>query len=257
MSDGGGQETETTTTSEPWGGVKPYLKDLFKRAQTQSETGLSYYPNSTVAETSPYTDAYIQALADKGSSGSTLVDNASGYTSDVLAGNYLTDQNPYMDEMIGNFTDQIGGAIGDRFASSGGYMGSPSEVQAVTREVSNAALPYLFQDYTSERGNMGEAAKTAGVIDQLDTSNLGLLGQAGNLEQSNNQAVLDDLVNRWNYEQQAPWDVLSRYSQLIQPGLNFGTSTSLNSNTTPPDTMSQVGAGVQTAASLAMMLAFI
>jgi len=256
MSDGGGQETETTTTSEPWGGVKPYLKDLFKRSQAQSQTGLSYYPDSTVAETSPYTDAYVQALADKGSNGSPLIDDASGYTSDVLAGNYLTDQNPYMENMIGNFTDQIGGAIGDRFAASGGYMGSPGEVQAVTREVSNAALPYLFQDYTSERGNMSDAAKSAGVIDQLDTSNIGLLGQAGSIDQSNNQAILDDLVNRWNYEQQAPWDVLSRYSQLIQPGINFGTSTTSGGTSTAADPMGMAGAGVNMASSLAMLLAF-
>jgi hypothetical protein len=63
--------------------------------------------------------------------------------------------------------------------------------------------------------------------------NLGSLGQLGlmnlmepaQLMQGMDQAQLDDLVNRWNYEQNIPYDMLNQYMSLLS-ATPWGSSTS-------------------------------
>lgn len=250
----GGGKQETTTDSSPWEGVQPYLTDLFKQAKTLSKTPSEYYPDSTVAPTSQYTSQYIQALADKANNGSATTDAANQQVQDTLSGKYL-DSNPYTDGMIKNLTKQISGSVGSQFQGSGGYGGSAGERQMVAQTVSDSAMPYLMQNYNTERTNQLDAVKSAMGLDALGTQNLSLLGTAGTTDQAQSQAQLDDLVKRWNYDQQEPWQRLMNYSQLIQPGLSFGTSTS--SGTSSPSAMSQAGAGLGAASQAAMMMAML
>jgi len=45
------------------------------------------------------------------------------------------------------------------------------------------------------------------------------------------QAELSDATNRWNYEQNAPWDNISRFKQLIDPTSSLGGAGTSNSTT--------------------------
>lgn len=251
---GGGGTTTTEQNNDPWSGVQPYLEDLFKRAFQQSGQPLSYYPGKTYADRDPLTQQYYDAMTNLATNGTAIGNQGEGYISDVLGGKYLGEENPYLDEMVGNLTQTIGADIGDRFAASGGYMGSPGEQQTVAREVSQASIPYLFQAYNQERGAMDNASKTAALYDQLQKGDLSGLLEAGQANEAQQQKGITEAVQRYEYGQQAPWDILSKYSQLIQPGTQFSAQSSEQSQS--PDYVGATGAGVGAASSLAL-LAFL
>lgn len=68
MSGGGGSGSSSGATNEPWSGLQPYLNQLYQGAGNLYESSggtYPYYPGSTVAEQSPYTQAGQQAILDR------------------------------------------------------------------------------------------------------------------------------------------------------------------------------------------------
>jgi hypothetical protein len=80
----------------------------------------------------------------------------------------------------------------------------------------------------------------------------GVLSAVGTDQQAMNQAQLTDLVNRWNFNQNAPWNELVQYGQLVTGGFG-GTSTT---NAPSPQSSPLMGAagGALSGAALAQMV---
>lgn len=252
MQGGGGKSTQDTT-ADPWSGVQSYLADLFKRSSAQSQKSESYYPGQTYANIDPSSQKYYD-LASQRALNPTAEQAASGnYYKDVLSGKYLGEKNPYMNKITQDMTDTIGASVGSRFANSGGYMGSPGEVQQVAGEVSKAVAPYQFQTYNTERGLQGDAAKQSLVLDQIRKGDLSGLLEAGKAKEGQQQAGMNEAVQRWNYNQQAPWDVLQKYSNMLQPGMQFGSQSSTSKTGQSTDWGAVAGGGIGAIGSLALL----
>jgi hypothetical protein len=82
----------------------------------------------------------------------------------------------------------------------------------------------------------------------------GVTSAVGAEQQAMDQAQLSDLVNRWNFEQNAPWQELAQYGQLVSG--NFGGTSNSSSNAGGTQTNPLLGAagGALAGASLAQML---
>lgn len=251
---GGGGTTRTEQNADPWEGVQPYLTQLFSSAQKQYNQGSSYYPGQTYANRDSATDAYYQTMINRAIYGSDQ-ENASGnYYSDVLSGKYLGQENPYTKQIVSNLTDEIGSDVGDRFAASGGYMGSPGEHQMVTREVARAAAPYQFQTYNNERNLQNDAAKSNLLLDQLRKGDYSSILEYGKANEQQAQKGIDEAMNRYNYGQESGWDTLQKYSNILQAGTQFSQMS--GKQDTPTD-WGQVGGSAAGAIASAVILAML
>lgn len=247
----GGGEQKTESTTIPWKGVQPYIKDALERASAESKTDKQYYPEQTYADLSGDTLAAQDALRQSGSTVDPFTAQSKQYASDTLSGKYLGEENPYLAKMTQTLTDRIGSTVGDRFAASGGYMGSQGEVQTVAREVSEAANPYYFQAYENERNRMGEAAGMAPMFEQLEYADINKLLQSGQITEAQQQKMIDDAKSRWDFEQNEEQNQLSWLADMLGVGTGYqSTSTSSKSSDGGSGAMA-AGAGMISTLALA------
>lgn len=89
----------------------------------------------------------------------------------------------------------------------------------------------------------------------MPLSMLQQVGQVGLQKYQQNQNVLNDATNKWNFVQQAPWDSFAQFKNMIDNNTAYGGSGSTNSlsvtPTAPVSTAGNITGGLLTAASLA------
>lgn len=228
---GGSQpkKQEVTQSNAPWSGVQPYLTEMYKGAQTDVyKKPTQYYPDQTYADFTPEQTQALSDLYARGSAGSPLVDSAQGYNQDVLAGKYLNAGNPYMGAVSDSIGNSVQEQVGARFSGSGRRMGSPGEVQTFQRDMADQLAPYQFQQYGQERQAQQQAAAMAPTLASQDYIDLQQMLEAGNLQQQQNQLGITEAVNRFNYQQDEPYQRLTRYGSLLGMGSPYTSTTSVS-----------------------------
>jgi hypothetical protein len=237
---GGGGTTTTNTIqrSDPWSGQVPYLQDAFSEARRlyygtnpQTVNGMQipdpnatpqYFPGSTVAPLSPETEQALQLQTGRALAGSPAVDAAQAEAQRTLSGDYLAAGNPYLSQVAQSVGDAVRPQVDSRFVASGRY-GSPGYAEATARALADAIAPYAFQNYTAERTNMERTASDAPALAQADYTDISALGDVGARRQAQAQALLQDEVNRWNFNQNRDAARLAQYLAMIQG--NYGNTT--------------------------------
>lgn len=218
-----------TTKSSPWGPQTPYLKDVFAQAQNLYDSGPpSYYPQSTVASQTPAQTAALSGIE------STAANNpataaATGYFSDLMGGKYLN-SNPYQDQTAQSVLSKVIPAVSSQFVQ-GNNMGSSAAPYAVSQGATAALAPIEYQNYQDQLANMTKGLALAPQTQQMPYNDLSQMLHAGTLQQGQNQAQLSDLVNRWNFNQQAPYTALQNYQNMVSG--NYGGTQTTQQNTNP------------------------
>lgn len=255
MAGGGGTTTSTSKVDTgPWGDQQPYLRDVFQNAALQYKNGgnLKYYPDSTV---SPFTPAQTQGYQDiinKGQAGSPFMDASGQNATDTLNGKYLDpSSNPWLTKTF----DAAGDAVTRQFKtatapttdamfSGGGNYNSSARYNAqgnnnlgLGTTLNNLATNIYGGNYANERQNqlamqgMVPSLASARYIDPMAVAG------AGQAQQQQNQSELGDKVNRFNFNQQSPWQTLGLYKSMVDGTYGQqGTST-----TTQPSNSSGLG----------------
>lgn len=248
-----------TTVSQPWSGIQPFLSRLYNRADALygSPAGqMDYYPNSTVANLSNQTQGALGAITNLGMGGTPYGQAGDSLLTNTLQGNYLNG-NPYLDQMYDraaqavtrNFSEATLPGIGTQF-SMAGRLGSGAHQNAADWAMSNLgnslsglATNIYGGNYAQERQNqMGALGMVPGMTQNAFAGLNQALG-AGQLYDAQNQAQLTDQVNRWNFNQQEPWNRLQRYQAAVtggNPGGGTTTQTGPGQNMTP----TYIGAGL-------------
>ena len=219
-----------TTTSAPWQEQQPYLQDIFRQAQTQFKTGgPKVYPKSTVAPFSAATNAGLTEIRRTAQAGTPVAASAQNQVNATLQGDYLN-SNPYLDAMYNNaatqVTDQYQNAVAPSIQSNFGLAGRSGNNAAygtamgmsqdmLGRSLSGLASDIYGGNYANERQNQMQAASMAPQTAQLNYYDASQLLNAGGVQDTYNQNRLNDQVNRFNQQQERPWDALGRYSQLV------------------------------------------
>jgi len=229
----------TTSSSSPWSGVQPYLTQGFEEALNlyRSETP-SYYPNSTVVPMSDQTITSLDLQEKRATDGSPLIDSANTMIDNTISGEYLKDGNPYLQKAITNatqpvmdrFNEDIMPKIQSGFSDAGRY-GSGLQARSQERagqmaldQVGKIANDMAYGNYADERTNQLSATQLApGLADQeyKDINQLAGVGEAYEAQAGNE---LQEEINRFRYDQNAPGDALTQFMTLIGGG-SYGGDT--------------------------------
>lgn len=232
------QASESTTTSEPWKEQQPYLKGLFSEAQRQYESGSpEFFGGPQTAEQSAATLAgqqYVKGFAD--TAGRQIAQGATGaFNTGINAANL--EANPYFDAaaeaairpVVRQFNESVLPGIRQNAIASGGYGDSR---MGVAEGVASDRLQQNILDTTSR---MALDAYGKGLDTQTKTLALApttmqtgaqpgaMMDIVGQSEQAYQQQLINDAINKWNFEQTLPANKLATLQSLITG--NYGGTT--------------------------------
>jgi len=234
----GSGTTKTTQKSSPWSGQAPYLKYGMDEAQRlYNSAGPQYYPGSKVAGFSPEQNQAFGMGTQRAMNGSQDINNARGYTNDVLGGKYLN-SDPYKDQVFQNVQQKVMPAVNSQFMGSGRY-GSDLHADTATRALTESYSPYASQQYQSGLDRMNWAAGMAPTWAANDYMDIGALEAIGQQKQGLAQNELNDATARWDYYQRLPYDKLGQL--LNNVGGSYGGTVVGTQPSNSPSMWQQIG----------------
>jgi len=236
---GGGTQT-TVQKADPWAGVQPYLKQGYAAAtKLYEQGGPQYYPGQTYVNANPYENMGAQMGLNyamnqmPGQVGSMLQAQNDLFSAPDVANNQYVGgmADVIQDRMSRQFTEQLNPAIRGGAVASGQLGGSRqalTEAGAI-RNVSESTGDALAQLY----GNAYDTGlDAAGRAMQLapQTLQAGMMpsqggSQYGQFQRQQDELALQDDLNRYNYEQNAPQQNLATYMNYLQGAPWGSTST--------------------------------
>lgn len=213
MSKGGSQpagNTTSTSTSEPWSGIVPYLNQGLQASSDLYAQGLpSYYPGQTYAGSNPSLDAGIAGLTNLSALSAPLqatatqgLNNAVSTASDLgsasnpsnaffsslmkgtgpgldtlnkfSSGQYLSAENPYFSSMADTVRANVLPGINAQFANSG-RANSGLAARAASSGLADAIGGLAYQNYQQ---GLQQQQSAAGQLS--DAARAGATGLSGN-----------------------------------------------------------------------------
>ena len=245
---GGGGSSTTVTKSDPWKGQQPYLLQGFQAAQSNFNSGgPQYYNGSTVAAQSPTTQAAYQQMTNQVTNNPLQAASAAEVQKE-LNGDYLNG-NPYLDAEFkagtqaidNNYNDMVNGqtasfAGGNRTGSGMQAFMQDRANQTLSTGLNNLYAQTYGANYDTERANQVAAIGAAGTVQNQGITNANELGTVGSAQDQYAQSLTDADVNKWNYNQNLPYNNVSQYLGLING--SYGQS---GSTTTPLTGQSLLG----------------
>lgn len=226
MSSGGGTDT-VKSKSEPWTAAQPYLTDIMSQAKSiyGSGAGREYYPFSTVV---PFSNQSEQALTNiEALAGQTpgYMDAANNTLEKTLNGDFLN-ANPYLDGIFNNAANKIEDRL-NQSAAMRGRTGSGVHQQLLTENLGQLHNDIYGSNYQQERDRMQGSIVAAPALDAQRYAGADRLASVGAARENQAQAQIQDAMNRWDFQNNAMWDLLNKYNATVQGfgGLG-GTQTS-------------------------------
>lgn len=230
-----GNDTQTTTQT-PWAPLQPYLSEqggIYPEAQRLYQQNPSqYYSGQTYAGFDPLQQQSQQMGIDYAQSGlgGILDPTMASYKNVVSGGLMAPESNPYMSQNIDYMADKVnenmalsGISQNEDAAQSTGQYGSSRHGLAdyLTRKDANEVIARNTNDMLMGGYNSGLNAMMSGMsmapqMGELGMAPSNLMNTIGGERQGMSQQGITEDVNRYNYNQQAPWDDLSRYSGALQ-----------------------------------------
>ena len=203
-----------------------------------------FYGGQTYAGMSDPTKAGMDQLAQGGGANTQA---AQGYLGRVLNGDFASAGNPYFQGMANSVTSSVMPSINATF-SKAGMTGSDPHQYTLTKGLTDAIMPYAWQNYQQGMNQMQSAAQQA---PQLDAATAGNKLTAGQIGEGYTQKGIDEAMARYNYDQNKPLVALQQASGLINPIAGLGSSSSGSSSST--QTQQQQPSPMQTALGLGLM----
>jgi hypothetical protein len=222
---GGGGSSTTKTTSELDPTVRPYVEYGLQEAKGLYQTpGPSYYPGQTYIGPSAQTSASLQAAQNRALQGSPLQQAAQQQQLGTIGGQYLSAGNPYLTQALAGPTQQATQAYNDAIkaaqgtASMAGRYGSGVSAdiqnraaQTLSNTLANKYGELAYQNYAGERGLQQQSAFNAPQMAAADYADIQQLANVGKTAEGYQQTALQSAIDRYNYEQNLPYQKLSAY----------------------------------------------
>ena len=240
------QEQVSQQTQEPWGPSQPYFEDVMSKAQGLYDAGIGqqYYPGQTYVPLDTSSLDQMAQIAQQGNpnlqAGQNALNNVltgsvitgQQYLEPTARGDYLAENNPYIADMYQRGADDLTNRMKTIAVGSGRY-GSDWFGDTLGQNLGNLYSSIYAPAYEAERGRQLEAA---GMLGNLQTQNansmlggLGLLptmdamryadsdrlAQIAQVRQANEQAARNADIDRFNFYQQAPWQALGQYGNML------------------------------------------
>lgn len=234
----GGGTSQTKSELDPT--VKPFVQYGLEQAKGlyQSNTP-AYYSGQTYVGPSAQTQAALQAQQNRALVGNPLLTQAQRQQSDVISGNYLQN-NPYFNQALAgaaqgatqNYNDAIAQAQSSlskagRYGSNVGADIQNRAANTLANTLTNKYGELAYQNYAAERGMQNQAAQYAPTLAQADYADINQLAAAGKTAEDYQKTALQADIDRFNYQQNLPYQKLSAYL-----GSAYGVPTGQVSTTT-------------------------
>jgi len=241
MGGGGGGEKETVQKADPWEGQQPYLEELYRSAGSLKEQ--QAYPGQTYADFSPESEAAMGMQEQRALQGSPILAAGQEATRATAAGDYLYGGEGF-NRAYAAAERQILPGISGSFSQAGRY-GSGLHQESLSRGLGDA----FAQLYSKERGLQSSAAAMSPQMAQADYMDIKSLGQVGAMREGKQQQEINDLVKRWEFSQQAPYQKIQAQSGIIQGGFPGGQSVTSGGSDGPSATQGALGGAAAGAAA--------
>lgn len=223
MKGGSSQPSSTTTTnSEPWSGVQPYLLEAFKRGAEQflyPTPGPSFSQESKTAQDMQWQ----RAMA-----GNPLLGQGQQEIADTISGKYLTGGAGY-DAALEAAKNKIIPGIESKFSGAGRLnsgLGRTAEASAIGDAFAS--------QYGAERDRQQQAALAAPGMSQADYFDIAKGSEVGAQKDQMNEAQRNEKRNQ-----------ILQFLQAISGGYGSqGTATTIGSSTKGSPWASALGGGI-------------
>ena len=211
MSKGSG-EARSVQNIEPWATQQPYLTKGFERAEgLYGQPGPSYFPGQTYAGCSPQTETALTAAQTRATAGSPLLQQSQAELLKQAQGQYLSpNTNPYLQGLYNQMAGDVTAGVQSEFSKAGRY-GSGANQAVLARELGNLSNQVYAPQYAAERQNMQNVLFGAPQLAQADYQDIGMLQQVGQQREGLQQAAIGDAMQRYQYQQQLPYEKLRAY----------------------------------------------
>jgi hypothetical protein len=252
---GGSQNTVSQNTVPAW--LQPYLTTSLSEGQgLLAGGGPQYYPGNTVAPLSPMQNQGLAGVQSQASM-PTASNQADLQNQTLESGAYLNpNTNPYLSGTLATAGQQVQNNVDSQFGAAGRNVVGSAPVQ--TSAMNQLANEIYGGAYQGAMNNMVQGQALAPGLDAGTYTPEQMLLQAGSGVQQQDQTQINALMNRFNYNQQLPENMLSWYSGLINQNASpFGGNTSSsygNNNQALQDAgigIGAVGAGTSLYSALA------
>jgi hypothetical protein len=250
MSKGGGSTTTSSTQkNEPWGPAQPYLKGALSDTANwySSPYGRDPFPGSTVVPFSGFTEQALGSAANRATNGSPVQAAGNKQMLDTINGSYLNN-NPYLDATYNHAAGQVRSSLDSQF-NKGGTYGSSLHEGAMSENLGDLATKIYGGNYANERGIQQQAIGAAPAYAEQDYNDSQRLAQVGQSYEGQAGKNLQDVMNRYNFYQNAPYARLQQLSGLVNPTASLGGTSSGTS--TQPNNSNGFGQALGTAATIA------
>ena len=168
--------------------VQPYKAAEPALNQILSESGNLYNQGVSAAGYVAPSTQTTSGLAQQ----EVMANAANTQLADTLGGNYL---NPFLSPMLQGAANDIATSVNSEFSAAGRTPGSGMNQQQILGGITDAALPYAFDQYDKERSRQLAIAGSAPGLTQVG-------GQLENIQRQQNMA---------------PFQALQQYSSLVNP----------------------------------------
>lgn len=241
----GGGDTETKTVAEPPEFQVPYIKDVLNQAQSLYGQGpVSYYPGQTVAGVNPTLQQGFDYLTGPGSAYTSGVAQTGADALGQLVAGADPQNNPYFQSTLDailrpiteNYTNVVMPGIDAGAVQAGQYGGARQGVaqgeaaNAYMRNLGDTASQFGTEAYQAGLDSLGRSILAAPAVQQMGLTTGNTLVNVGGAERGIEQEGINALIDKFNFEQAAPYDSLSYYAGLVGNPLG-GTTTSVGPDT--------------------------
>jgi len=221
---GGGGSGTSTTKSELDPTVRPFVEYGLQEAKgLYQQPGPDYFPGQTYVSPSAQTEAALKAAQTRAMAGSPLSSAAQAQQLGTVSGAYLA-PNPYfeaaMRPAVSTATTAYNDAIKSAFGTSSlaGRYGSGAMADLTSRAnktladtLAGKAGELAYTNYATERGLQNQAAVNAPQMAAADYADIQQLANVGKTQENYSQTALQSDIDRFNFEQNKPYQKLQAY----------------------------------------------
>lgn len=251
-----GSEGTTTTETAPWSGAKPHVLEFYKRARDFLDQPMQQYAGDRIAPESALTIAGFDAAKEYARTDT--ADALRGFAGEAMGGFAA---NPMLDQTFDaaargitrNFQRTVVPGIDSRFAAAGRTGSSANQralevgYEGLGNSLNDLATQFYYRDYENRMGDRFKGAELLAGADQLEQGKVNFLAGTGAREEYYGQRVIDDLIQRFQFQQQEPQARLDTFGQRVGAGGNYSTTTGVPTGAGGSDPALAIGLGLLSA----------
>jgi hypothetical protein len=210
----------SSSSSKPWKGQAKYLKQMYGRAGELYDQGPYEYGPGRVAGFDPSSQQAF-GMAEQRAQGTSLGRAGREQLESTIQGDYLdVEKQPWLQDYARGVQRNYYGAVnqlGSRMEAAGrSGSGAQGRGAAVAEENLSRGLSTLYGGaYESERGRQMQATGMMGDVQRQDYQNISALRNVGMQREQQRQREIDDMVQRFQFTQQANAQKLAEFGQMI------------------------------------------